>query len=140
MRGFFFSFSAGNWRDKERNSVSRGRGRSAATEEQVERKWARELEGGWERERGRGGARIAFLLHQFRVTRFEDAGSDILIGFALTSLPPHTHTHLNTHIFLIHTHTHTHNRQFCSATWLARHSHLAPVATFPSQCAREKQE
>lgn len=54
--GIFFSFSAGNWRDKERNSVSRGRGRSAAMEEQVERKWARELEGGWERERGRGGS------------------------------------------------------------------------------------
>lgn len=35
--------------------MSRGRGRSAAMEEQVERKWARELEGGWERERGRGG-------------------------------------------------------------------------------------
>lgn len=74
--------------------MSRGRGRSAAMEEQVERKWARELEGGWERgkEGGGWGARIAFLLHQFRVTRFEDAGSDILIGFALTSLPPHTHT------------------------------------------------
>lgn len=81
--------------------MSRGRGRSAAMEEQVERKWARELEGGWERERGRGGARIAFLLHQFRVTRFEDAGSDILIGFALTSLPPHTPEHTHTHTPII---------------------------------------
>lgn len=43
-----------------------------------------------ERKREGGGACIAFLLHQFRVTRFEDAGSDILIGFALTSLPTHT--------------------------------------------------
>lgn len=81
--------------------MSRGRGRSAAMEEQVERKWARELEGGWERERGRGGARIAFLLHQFRVTRFEDAGSDILIGFALTSLPTHTPEHTHTHTPII---------------------------------------
>lgn len=88
-------FSAGNWRNKERKSVSTGRGSSTAVEEQVGWKWARA--GGRLGGEG-GGARIAFLLHQFRVTRFEDAGSDTLIGFALTSpLPTHTHTPEHTH-------------------------------------------
>lgn len=65
--------------------MSRGRGRSSAIGAQVASKWARELHGGEEREGA--GVCIAFLLHHFRVTRFGDAGSDILIGFALTSPP-----------------------------------------------------
>lgn len=68
-------------------------------------------------ERARGsldeGVCIAFVLHQFGVTRFEDAGLDTLMGFALTSPSAHTR-----------------RRLFCSATWLTSHSHLAPVDTF----------
>lgn len=109
-RGGKRGISAGNWKDRERKSVSRGRGRSTAIEEQVASKWVRELEGGWEGEREGEGVCIAFLLHQFRVTRFEDAGSDILIGFALTSTPLpslYAHTHPS-HSSSLHTHTHPH--------------------------------
>lgn len=78
--------------------------------------------GGWG---GGGGERpIAFLLHQFRVTRFGDAGSDILIGFALTSTPePNSGLHA----------------QFCSATWPVTHTEV-PLCFGMCVFARKKAE
>lgn len=77
---------------------------------QVERKWVsakgqqlwteREREK-WREREGWRVISIAFLLHQFRVTRFGDAGSDILIRF----YPPQ-HTHVRAQICLA--------TQFCS--------------------------
>lgn len=100
MRGFFFLFQQGIGGIKRETACPGGveealqwRSRQSVSGRESQREAGREKEG--------GGARIAFLLHQFRVTRFEDAGSDILIGFALTSLPTHTPEHTHTHTPII---------------------------------------